>query len=251
MLKWLTLKNTLIAAVVIYLLSLLWNLPAAFVWNRISNQLPAEVTLHGLSGTLWSGHVQRMEVSGIDQGALYWDWKPGHMLTGRIALDLIWQPRNGHVDATMKLGFGSVRLEQVNGRLDAASMAAINKAPFVLRGTWLLDVPVLELKDFENVGRAEGQLVWQNAAGGLPRPMELGDLTAALSGEDDWLVFNLGDQGGPLGLRGDARWRPGQAMQIDSRLQARASAEDALAGGLGMLGKPDAQGWIGWRAQLQ
>lgn len=251
MLKWLSLKNILIVAAVLYLLSLIWNLPAAFVWNRVSGQLPAEVRLHGLSGTLWSGQVQRMEVSGIDQGALSWNWKPAHLFTGRVALDLVWLPRNGQVDATMKLGFGSLRLEHVKGRLDAASMAAINKAPFVLRGTWLLDVPVLELKDFENVAEAQGQLIWQNAAGGLPRPMELGDLTAALSGENDWLVFNLGDQGGPLGLRGDARWRPGQAMRIDSRLQARASADDALAGGLGMLGKPDAQGWIGWRAQLQ
>ena len=251
MMKRASLKAMLVVAVVIYALTLLWNLPAQFVWNRIAGQLPAQVTPHGLTGTLWAGQAQRIEVNGIDQGALAWDWRPSQIFLGRIALDLVWQPRNGRVDGNLRLGLGSVVLRDVRGQLDAASMAAMNKAPFILGGTWLLDVPLLALRDYEFVEQAQGRLVWQDAAGGLPQPLQLGHLAAELSGEDDWLIFNLSDQGGPLGLQGTARWRPGQPMHIDSRLQARESAEAGLVGGLGMIGRPDAQGWVSWQAQLQ
>ncbi|MEJ6654388.1 MAG: type II secretion system protein N [Pseudomonas sp.] len=244
-------KAMVVCALLLYVLTLLWNLPAAFVWKRLEGQLPTPVTLHGLTGTLWSGQVARMEVDGIDQGQLSWDWLPSRLLRGQIGLDLLWQPRNGKVNAQLHAGLGSLTISQINGTLDAASMAAINNAPFVLRGVWLLDVPELALKDFESVVAANGRLVWQDAAGGLPQAMPFGHLTATLEDADGWLLLHLQDQGGPLGLMGDARWRPGQPMKLNVQLQARPDAERGLADGLGLLGQPNAQGWVSWRAQLQ
>ncbi|MBQ0743469.1 MAG: type II secretion system protein N [Pseudomonas sp.] len=243
--------KVVVLLMLLYLGSLIWNLPASFVWSRVQNQLPAQVTLHGLTGTLWSGRVSRMQVEGVDQGALSWDWRAAGLLGGKVSLDLFWQPRNGHVTARLDAGLNSLQLKNVVGRLDAASMAAVNKAPFVLAGQWLLDVPLLELNELQYVGEAEGQLTWENAAGGLPTALPLGHLSADLSGDEGWLVFELADQGGPLGLRGDARWRPGQALALNTQMQARADADAALVGGLSLLGRPDAQGWVKWRAKLQ
>lgn len=244
-------KGLILLGVLLYLGSLIWFLPASFVWKQIQDQLPAQVTLEGLTGTLWSGHVSRMQVQGVDQGALRWDWQPSGLLRGRISLDMFWQPRNGQVAAQLDVGLNALQLKNVDGRLDAASMAAVNKAPFVLAGHWLLDVPLLELNDWQYVGQADGQLIWENAAGGLPNALALGHLMAELSGEEGWLVFRLSDRGGPLGLRGDGRWRPGQALALNTQMQARADADAALVGGLGLLGRPDAQGWINWRVNLQ
>lgn len=249
--KMLSIKAMVVLATVLYLCSLVWYLPATFVWSRIQGQLPAQVALQGLTGTLWSGHVSQMQVDGVDQGGLRWDWQPSGLLRGKVSLDLFWQPRNGQVTARLDAGLSSLQLKDVDGRLDAGSMAAVNKAPFVLAGHWLLDVPLLELNDLQYVGEAEGQVTWENAAGGLPRALSLGHLTADLSGVEGWLVLQLSDQGGPLGLRGDARWRPGQALALDTQMQARADADAALVGGLSLLGQPDAQGWITWRAKLQ
>ncbi len=251
MLKSWNLKKTLAVGLFIYLLTLIWTLPAAVVWKRLEHQLPAPVTLHGLTGTLWSGQVGQLWVEGVNQGQLGWDWQPAQILRGRIGLDLVWQPRNGRVNAELQAGLGSLRLRNISGQLDASSMAVIHNAPFALGGSWLLDVPELALDNFDSVAAASGRLVWQDAAGGLPQALPFGHLTAALSDADGWLVLNLQDQDGPLGLRGDARWRPGQPMNINAQLQARADAEPALATGLGLLGQPDAQGWIKWQARLQ
>ena len=245
------LRKTLICGVLLYLLTLVWTLPAAVVWKQLQNRLPAPVTLQGLTGTLWSGQVAQLRVDGINQGQLGWDWQPSQLLRGRIGLDLVWQPRNGRVDAELLAGFGSLTLRDISGQLDASSMAIIHNAPFALGGSWLLDIPELALEDFDTVAAASGRLVWQDAAGGLPQALPFGHLSAALTDANGWLVLDLQDQDGPLGLRGDARWRPGQPMHINAQLQARADAEPALATGLGLLGQPDAQGWISWQAQLQ
>ncbi|PAU87874.1 hypothetical protein CK507_10035 [Pseudomonas sp. WN033] len=252
MLRRLNLKGMLALALLVYLLTLIWHLPASFVWHRLSAQLPVPVELQGLAGTLWSGQVARITVDGIDQGGLRWHWRPSALVRGQVQLDLEWLPRNSRVQAQLKAGIGVVRLEQVNGRLDAASMAMVNKAPFLLGGTWLLDVPVLELRDFEFVSTAHGRLVWQEAAAGLPQTLALGHLKAELDSRDGWLTMALQDQGeGPLGLQGDARWRPGQALQLNTRIQAREVADPSLAGAVALLGRPDRQGWVRWRAQLQ
>jgi len=251
MLRFLSIKRFFWLALLVFSVTLVSNLPASLVWRQVAPSLPAAVQLHGITGTLWQGQVANMQVEGIDQGALRWNWRPAAVFKGQLALDLDWRPRNSQVYATLRLGLGSVALEQVNGRLDARSMAAVNKAPFILTGDWLLDIPELRLKDFERVVHAEGRIAWQNAGGGLPEPLALGHLTAQLSSDDDWLLMALSDQDGPLGLQGTAKWRPAQAMQLDTRLKARTQADAGLAEALKLLGRPDAEGWVHWRARLQ
>lgn len=244
-------RTIAIVVVVLFLLSILWNIPAAFVWGFFAQRLPAQVELSGLTGTVWSGRIQSMRIGGIEHGALDWDWNPAQTLAGRIGLDVTWLPPNGRVDAEVKLTPSSLHLEDVDGSLDAATMAALHKAPFVLGGNWLLDVALLELSNFEQVEAAEGRLVWHNAAGGLPQPMPLGHLVADLDAQDGWLTLDLADQGGPLGMRGTARWQPGQPMHIDTELRAGPDAEAALEQGIGLLGSPGSDGWVRWRARLQ
>ena len=248
---WIRGKRLWLLATLVLLATLLANLPATLVWQSLKGHLPTRVELTGLRGTLWQGEVARMQVAGIDQGGLSWDWQPGGLLRGEVVLDLSWRPRKGQVRALVRAGLGSITLQQVNGYLDAASMAQVNKAPFVLQGDWLLDISELQLQDFREVTRATGRIGWQNAGGGLPNLLALGDLGATLSQDNGWLVMTLADNGGPLGLQGSARWQPAAPLKLDTRLQARPEAEPALAEGLGLLGRADAEGWVRWRANLQ
>ncbi len=70
MLKHIKLRTAILIALAVYLLALIGTLPAAVVWQRLEHKLPVPVALHGLSGTLWSGQVTRVEVAGVDQGGL-------------------------------------------------------------------------------------------------------------------------------------------------------------------------------------
>ncbi|GGE42695.1 hypothetical protein GCM10007421_16050 [Halopseudomonas oceani] len=249
--SWLKGRRLWLLATLVLLATLLCNVPAQLVWRQVQPYLPAKVELDGLTGTLWHGSVARMQVEGIDQGALEWRWQPSGLLAAELVLDLDWRPRDGQVQAILRLAGNTVSLEQVRGRLSAASMAQVNKAPFVLQGDWLLDIPRLTLADLREVTEASGRIAWQDAGGGLPNPLALGNLGADLTADNGWLVMNLADAGGPLGLAGTARWQPAKPLKLDTRLLARADAERDLAAGLQLLGRPDPQGWVHWRAQLQ
>ncbi|MEL0168116.1 MAG: type II secretion system protein N [Pseudomonadaceae bacterium] len=249
--SWLKGRRLALLAMAILLLTLISNLPAQLVWRQVQPHLPANVELSGLTGTLWRGSVARLQVDGIDQGALDWRWQPAGLLAAELELDLNWRPRDGQVGAVLRLGAAEVSLENVRGRLSAASMAQVNKAPFVLQGDWLLDIPQLTLENLREVTRASGRIAWQDAGGGLPNPLALGNLAADLGTDNGWLVMQLTDAGGPLGLSGSARWQPAKPLKLDTRLQARADAERDLAAGLQLLGRADPQGWVRWRAQLQ
>ncbi|WVM88155.1 hypothetical protein UMZ34_17970 [Halopseudomonas pachastrellae] len=109
-----------------------------------------------------------MQVAGIDQGASQLGLAAGGLLRGEVVLDLSWRPRKGQVRALVRAGLGSITLEQVNGYLDAASMAQVNKAPFVLQGDWLLDISELQLQDFREVSGRPGALAGRMPGAAYP-----------------------------------------------------------------------------------
>lgn len=248
---WLKGRRLWLLASLVLLATLISNLPAQLVWRQVQPHLPVKVELDGLTGTLWRGSLARLQVDGIDQGALEWRWQPAGLLAGELELDLDWRPRDGRVQAVLRMAVDRLSLEGVRGRLSAASMAQVNKAPFLLQGDWLLDIPRLTLADLRKVTEASGRIAWQDAGGGLPSPLALGNLAADLAAENGWLVMSLADNGGPLGLAGTARWQPAKPLKLDTRLLARADADRDLAAGLQLLGRADPDGWVRWRVQLQ
>ena len=181
---WLKGRRLWLLASLVLLATLISNLPAQLVWRQVQPHLPVKVELDGLTGTLWRGSLARLQVDGIDQGAVGWRWQPAGMLAGKVT-----------------------------------------------EGGW--------------------RIAWQDAGGGLPSPLALGNLAADLAAENGWLVMSLADNGGPLGLAGTARWQPAKPLKLDTRLLARADADRDLAAGLQLLGRADPDGWVRWRVQLQ
>lgn len=248
-------RSLRIAAVVAlltgYLFGLLWFLPASLVWQQIAGQLPGDIQVQKVQGTVWRGRVLGLHLQGLDHGQLSWKVRPSGLLRLRLVADLHWLPRQGQVSARLLAAPGRLQLSSVQGELDAQGMAALHRAPFILEGRWLLDIERIELAEPSQVTHAEGWLTWRGGAAGLPVPLALGDLQAALRAEDGWLTLTLADQGGPLGLRGNARWQPTRPMFLDTGLQARPQADPALGSALSLLGRADAEGWIEWEASLQ
>src|SRR5690606_40188195 len=122
--RW-NLKKTLICGLLLYLLTLIWTLPAAVGWKQLQPRRPVPVTIHGLAGTLWSGQAGQLVGDGINQGRLDWRSRPGMRLSGAIGLELQWQPRNGQVLGQVRIRPGALSLQDIRGELDASRMAMI------------------------------------------------------------------------------------------------------------------------------
>ncbi|OFI33584.1 general secretion pathway protein GspN [Alteromonas lipolytica] len=76
----------LLAGIALYLVLLIAYMPASQVANRID--LPRNVKLGQVEGTLWHGEVDRVVVNNIPVNQLSWDVSPLALLTGHLALEL-------------------------------------------------------------------------------------------------------------------------------------------------------------------
>ncbi|MFB0712668.1 type II secretion system protein N [Buttiauxella noackiae] len=69
-----------------YLLGLLLMIPARFVIDWLP--LSSEVSLQGVSGTLWQGQVQTLALGKQQVGPISWNWRSTALLEGKIAADI-------------------------------------------------------------------------------------------------------------------------------------------------------------------
>ena len=108
---WLKGRRLWLLASLVLLATLISNLPAQLVWRQVQPHLPVKVELDGLTGTLWRGSLARLQVDGIDQGALEWRWQPAGLLAGELELDLDWRPRDGRVQAVLRMAVDRLSLD--------------------------------------------------------------------------------------------------------------------------------------------
>ena len=71
---------------IVFVVFLIVKLPAAQVISRV--QLPSEVTVHGVSGTIWNGHAASVSVQGLPIHDVNWQLAFLPLLTGTASLDV-------------------------------------------------------------------------------------------------------------------------------------------------------------------
>ncbi|MBD1576005.1 type II secretion system protein N [Vibrio sp. S11_S32] len=76
-----------IVFLVVFIWSVIAHIPASWVYNQLAipaNVIPRNVKLQGVSGTIWEGSVQQLEVERQQFGSLYWDFEPSHLLMAKV-----------------------------------------------------------------------------------------------------------------------------------------------------------------------
>lgn len=68
--------------VVILIASLIAHLPASWVYQQLPAQRGVEVT--GISGTIWRGQAQQLEVNRQSYGAVSWDFQASKLLAAKL-----------------------------------------------------------------------------------------------------------------------------------------------------------------------
>ncbi|GFD78798.1 type II secretion system protein N [Tenacibaculum sp. KUL118] len=76
----------IIGGVIAFLLFAIAYMPATQVIGRVS--LPSNISVSGVSGTLFSGKAQTLVINGLPISNVRWELSPIYMLMGKVKLDL-------------------------------------------------------------------------------------------------------------------------------------------------------------------
>jgi len=232
-----------------YLLFLVVMFPASqayrFAATPLKEALP-QLQLGGIEGAIWSGSIDSLVYRKALLGKMSWHLSPLPLLLGHAQLNALLQSEDGYLQSlvTVPLGGGDIALANIQGQMPISELLRFSPyLPVVLEGTLSLDLAELGVAANGRLQKAEGTLVWHQAAMSAPQTLDFGDLQMVLhTGDDGKITGDISDRGGPLKVTGNVKLMPDGSYQLAATVAAAANAPAELVQSLGMLGRRDAQG---------
>jgi len=209
-----------------YLGFLLANAPAAWLGFALERSSRGALALGDPAGTLWKGSgVLALRSGGAFRGVadLQWSCNPLSVLTGRLGVALSGVAPETQLRASVSLGAGSVRLQNVEVNAPASLVEpAIPAAAFAKP-----DGRLRVLADSLEIGRAgvSGAATVEWLEAGMTGLQRLGDYRLQITGNGERAEMKLATLRGDLRLTGTGEWRAAQPRVVQLRGTAEASAE--------------------------
>lgn len=205
--------------------------------------LPPGVSADGYLGTLWSGHVDRLQTAAFVLGPVEWRVQPHELLLGCLAAHVRAGLPGGRFEArASRCLSGTSEITDLEGDLPAALLAqAAARQGVALEGRVRPRISRVLVVDAWPVA-LEGEVRWTGARLLAPVEMTLGELVARLGVRGARILVDLDDAGGPLDLEGQLVLVRDGTWHIEGSLLPRRNADDNLRQALSLLGRPDPEG---------
>jgi len=209
-----------------YLVFLLVNVPAAWLGFALERSSRGALALGDPSGTLWKGSgLLGLRSGGAFRGVadLKWSVNPLSVLTGRLGVALSGVAPETRLRASVSVGAGSVRFQNVEASAPAAMLeAALPAAAFAKP-----DGSVRVLADSVEIGGAgvSGAATVEWLEAGMSGLSRLGDYRLQITGTGERAELKLATLRGDLRLTGAGEWRAAQPRVVQLRGTVEASAE--------------------------
>jgi general secretion pathway protein N len=225
-----------------FLLLALFTLPAKVVLSFFQSP---DVTLGGVSGTLWSGRAQAVRSGALHVGSVEWNLDVLRLFTGKLGADVKITRTDGFAQGSIAAGPGGrITLRSFNASLPVSALPAN-----VVRGGWTgtlnLKLGELTLENSWPVA-ATGTVEVTDLVGPANRPAALGSYKVVFpaegAGTADALTGALSDTGGPLAVNGTVQLNKNQSYLVSGLIATRAGAPGDMTRTLEILGEPDGQG---------
>ena len=198
----------------VYLLVLVSNFPAEHIKTRLESRVN-DLSLHAVTGSVFSGKARQLVYQGLDLGALHWKFRPTALLLGRAE----YRVELSHADNHGQGRLGITLLGRIYGRdlalrvlpdriINHYSPVAVSSS-----GELYLEVDTLDLGSGLPRELA-GRVVWQDAAVLEPVDIILGDVEVALNGNTEALTGTV-TRGGALGASGDLVLMPAGHYRVN------------------------------------
>ncbi|MDH5517087.1 MAG: type II secretion system protein N [Gammaproteobacteria bacterium] len=220
-----------------YLIFLLLLVPANQILTVFKPTLN-NITLNGISGSIWSGSIQSLSVKNQLLNTTSWSLKPLSLLSANIGLDL--ETEIAGQKLVSKLNYSlitkSVSLSQLHSLIDASAIQALLQLPFgELNGNIELSLQQLQLMPGK-LPVVTGKVNWDNALINLYSSINLGNLSLDLSSADNGDITGaLANSGGEVSISGQIKVSSNKRYHLDLRLKPRSNASKDLLNILSMV----------------
>ena len=123
-----------LSVIAVYLFFLISSLPANILLSNLN--LPKNISINSVSGTVWSGKIGQLQVSSINVGKVSWDLRPLYLLVGELSADIAVindkQFINSQINITPS---GKIELEETRFSIDVSTFAPLTYGmPFAYSG---------------------------------------------------------------------------------------------------------------------
>jgi len=230
-----------VAGVAAFLLFLVAFLPATLLLRF----LPPDVSLDGVTGTVWKGSAADLRFRGRSLGRLIWTNRPWRL----AAFELDYAAGLEHIGGSVAMdvtveGPGRIVLEQIRGGFPVNLVQGLI-SPAGWSGQVDLDVSRLELEQGFPVA-AEGKVVARDLTSPPPRSMDIGSFELVLGAGSvggEGISGRLQDLGsGLMRVRATLDLKRDRTYTITGEVAAGPEADEALRRSLAFLGPPDSLG---------
>lgn len=236
-------KRYILIGVIVFLAVLVATFPARVAFNWLA---PPDVTLSGISGSIWNGTAEEGLAAGAYIQDLAWRLKPASLLTGQLKFATSSKPAAGALTSDVAISLdGSLTLSAVSGNipLDLIHPAFQQNR---ISGDVSLSFSRVVMKNGLPVD-IDGSVTVSNFFVPELSSAQLGDYTAQVSNSEAGIMATIDDIAGVLDVSATATLSPDNNYQVLGEVAARPAAPPSITQQLQMLGSPDARGFRPFR----
>jgi general secretion pathway protein N len=235
----------ILLGIVTYVGFLIIKLPAIQLISRL--QLPANIGISGISGTIWQGQAQQLTINGLVVDQVEWKLSFWPLLTGKAKLELkggnLRQAEEISFSGLLWLGQDSVAADNFNLYLPSDLVIAQLPLPIAVNAKGRFSLKLTELDYQQGCQALSGKGQWLNAeVVGLQSPINLGTFNADLSCIENDVLISVKEPNS-FGLSARARIPNNLRFSVEGRFKPDPSLPDEVKQAAQFFGQPDAEGY--------
>lgn len=240
----------LVIGALAYLLVLVVTFPAARLTPLLERQV-AGLSLHAITGSVFSGQAGQLVYQGFDFGELTWQFRPAALLLGRMAyhLELVGSANPGHADIAFS-PWGHVYGKDIELLLSPDLLVKhYSQVPVRTSGELRLQIDAFRLAGGfpEDVA---GLISWEDGVILDPIEIILGDVSMAVKSQQGALLGSL-VEGGRLEAAGEMQLFADGRYDVNLRILPDNEMSDETLATLEMLGQMQSDSSLLFKASGQ
>lgn len=232
-------------SLVVYLVFLVIKLPAVQVISLI--QLPKGLSVSGVSGTIWNGHVYRAQINGLPISNVTWTISFLPLLLGEVSTqvkagdirDIEQISANGHFSLTGQ----HLEADNLLAYIPTNLVISLLPLPIPVQADGRFKVQLDEVDYEAGCQTFTGKGQWLNANfTGATGVIDLGNFNADLSCENGSIVIDV-KQPNSFGLSAKATIPVDMNFKVEGRFKPQANLPKEVHQAAQFFGNPDADGF--------